>query len=262
MNIGIVDGFWYATNHSIFTDPMLSFYNNKEIKHSVLLQLEDQLIKRELQPIQLDQRAIEIYASPGRPAIDYSVCADVLGLPESLLRLMMIESDWASYTDYKEAIHDTIKDRLVFFKSIPIGNDLTYIAHIYLQWVLTEQSFGAARFADQLGELLPKAVTCIETSVFDEKLLEEISKFNDVAEEKYRLLYDNDTSSACRWSRTAQVARLLQNCLYFLNNNACISQDEIAHLLCMGLGLPDDPSYFETTKIMEEKLFSVLKSFS
>lgn len=241
---------------------MFSFYNNKAIKHSVLLQLEDQLMRRELQPLQLDHIAIEIYASPGRPPIDYSECAIVLGLPESLLQLMMTEADWASYTDYKEAIHDTIKERLVFFKAIPVGKDLAYLAHVYLQWLLTEPSFGAARFADELGELLPKTVICVETSVFDEKLLEEITKFHDVAEEKYRLLYNDDIPSACRWSRTAQVAKLLQNCMYFLSNNGCISQDEITHLLCMGLGLPDDPSYFKTSKTMEEKLFSVLKSFS
>lgn len=244
------------------TEHMLSFYNNKAIKHSVVLQLEDQLIKRELQPLQLDQKAIEIYASPGRPRIDYSECAIVLGLPESLLRLMMTEADWASYTDYKEAIHDTIKERLVFFSAIPVGNDLTYLAHVYLQWVLTEPSFGAARFADELGELLPQTITLIETSVFSAELLEKINAFQDEAEEKYRLLYNNDISSACRWSRTAQVAKLLQKCLYFLSDNACISLDEIIDLLCMGLGLPDDPSHFETPKIMEEKLFSVLKSFS
>ena len=54
---------------------MLSFYNNMAIKHTVLLQLEDQLMTCELRPIQVDD-AVEIYASPGRPAIDYPLVAE------------------------------------------------------------------------------------------------------------------------------------------------------------------------------------------
>ena len=174
----------------------------------------------------------------------------------------MTEADWAPYTDEKEAIRDTVKDRCAFFQAVPVGNDLTYLPHSYLQWLLTDTSFGAARFAHELGDLLPSTLTCIETAAFNEELLNKIIQFREASEEKYSTLYDEDMPAACRWSRTAQAAKFLQNCLYFLSNNACISQDEIPHLLCMGLGLPDDPSYFETIKKMEAKLFSLLKSYS
>lgn len=240
---------------------MLSFHNNPALKQAVVQQLENQLIQCDLQPLMIGQDSVEIYGAPDRPAIDYPACSGLLGLPEGLLRLMLLEADWCSYLDMKEAIRDTVNDALEFFRAIPVGKDLTYIAHMYLDWLVREPFFGAMRFQNELGELLPATLVCLESGIADDELLGKINQFEEMAEANYLSLYDEDVKAACRWSRVGQAARFLGNIHYYLNNNACISQDEIVHLLLMGVSHVDfkEPDTFKVIDQMHKKLFSLLK---
>jgi hypothetical protein len=240
---------------------MLSFHNNPELKQAVLLQLEDQLIKVELAPLVINDQSIEIYAAPGRPPIDYKECSQLLGLPESLLRLLLLEADWCAYTDFKEAIRDTIKDVLKFFSAIKPGCDLSYVAPAYLEWLLKDPVFGATRYQEELADLLPASLASLESGIADNQLLQKIEQFQEMAEERYLSLYDDDDKSACRWSRAGQTAIFLANVQHFLADNTRISQEEIEHLLLMGVSHVDlhEPDYFKVVAKMNEKLFSLLK---
>lgn len=240
---------------------MLSFHNNPALKKTIIQQLEDQLTECELRPLIIGQDSLEIYGAPGRPAIEYEACSNLLGLPESLLRLMLLEADWCSYLDMKEAIRDTAKEALEFFQAVPVGKDLNYVAECYLGWLINEPVFGAVRYQQELGDLLTDTSACLASGVADDQLLQKINEFQEMAEANYLSLYDEDVKAACRWSKAGQAARFLGNIHYYLKNNTCISQDEIVHLLLMGISHVDfqEPDTFEVIAEMHQKLFSLLK---
>lgn len=130
----------------------------------------------------------------------------------------------------------------------------------FLVWLMKEDRFGAARFADELGGLISATCAQLEMPSDFEQVLLQLSERQLLYENQYVELYDSNLNRATRKSRVAHVTEFMQCALESVLKDGYLNLWMIDDFLCMGFALEDDMNSYTVSEEIKTSLYSYITS--